>query len=1020
MPAVADSRSVHQMGSPGEALAYLQETALAYLHSEFVAGAGEQGIVFLKNKLAQTLSLLMLQTYSLTSSYTFLSALIALSRTHPGAEGEAQPLNAMSTDLLLRVLHDLSLSLGSDVTLRSVRTKERLQRDAVVRDEIRSHHAASIAELLWKVLEDALRALSELGDSSDPRTLSRATAPGLAQVAMAVVGDYVSWIDIGLVVTVHTVPVLYNALQHTQHVQLRCVTADTLCEIVAKGMKPADKLALVQALNLGEVISSLEGSTRGAKGDDDARAEFREHLAKLANALCTELCKVAEDTAGAEAETRDAAQAMLMDALPLVLAMLLDEYDEPTEQVLPCIHQVLGLFKKSKRRAGGTSEQDASGLTAAQHEFIARLITLALQKLQFDPEFEWEDSSLVGGAADPDADEAEEDEEHLVKFHELRKQLQVILGAIAALDEPLVSSTTHSLVGSTLSAGDPAQLPWERAELALYATFSCGEVLASIRGNKVGLGPHSYVRLPEGPGKARNLRQSVSVYQSLPPNTLGEILQLLFRSNIAAHAHPVVQLQYFECAVRYASCFQLWPDLIPGALSAFLGERGLRHERAGMRRRINYLFYRFVREIRTAMPSEYVPKLLEGMQDCFQVRAVLPAATPEEDPLQKATERASAFDSQLYLFDTAGLLIAQLGQAPGEQVMLLKAITTPLGEQLHQAVQSFGADAQNLQAVLQAHHLILALSTLAKGFPDYDASRASEPGWIAEFKELTEKILLALTALNQFLIIREAARGAFARIVASTGPAVLPYIPTLINALVNEVGEAELVDLLGFFGLIINKYKENVRGVMDDLFTVLVNRIFSFLNQGVQGTDDAVRRIDTEKAYFALISSLISAGLDGVLLSEKNQPQLETVLQSLVYYAANAEPASERAAVNVLTRLVGLWGRAPGGGAPAVLPGFEQFMYTAMLPLVFQVPSKPEFDTSDAQSQMVFSELCGLLKTMQQARGDEFIQYLTTVYLPGVQCPEELALELAQNVQALDAKQLKRYLQGFIAKSCGA
>ena len=269
------------------------------------------------------------------------------------------------------------------------------------------------------------------------------------------------------------------------------------------------------------------------------------------------------------------------------------------------------------------------------------------------------------------------------------------------------------------------------------------------------------------------------------------------------------------------------------------------------------------------------------MQDCFQVRAVLPAATPEEDPLQKATERASAFDSQLYLFDTAGLLIAQLGQAPGEQVMLLKAITTPLGEQLHQAVQSFGADAQNLQAVLQAHHLILALSTLAKGFPDYDASRASEPGWIAEFKELTEKILLALTALNQFLIIREAARGAFARIVASTGPAVLPYIPTLINALVNEVGEAELVDLLGFFGLIINKYKENVRGVMDDLFTVLVNRIFSFLNQGVQGTDDAVRRIDTEKAYFALISSLISAGLDGVLLSEKNQPQLETVLQSL-------------------------------------------------------------------------------------------------------------------------------------------
>ena len=127
-----------------------------------------------------------------------------------------------------------------------------------------------------------------------------------------------------------------------------------------------------------------------------------------------------------------------------------------------------------------------------------------------------------------------------------------------------------------------------------------------------------------------------------------------------------------------------------------------------------------------------------------------------------------------------------------------------------------------------------------------------------------------MTALNRFSIVREAARGAFARIVTSAGPAVLPYIPTLIHALVHQVTEAELVDLLNFFGLITHKYKDNVRSVMDDVFGVLVTRIFSFLNQGIQGTDDMVRRSDTERAYFGLVHALLSAGLDDVLVSEKN------------------------------------------------------------------------------------------------------------------------------------------------------
>ena len=230
-----------------EVLTLLQESALAYLQSEFVSGQGEQGIPFMKNKLAQTLSLLIVQTYSLTSSYTFLTAMLSMCTAHPMADDKS--INVVSADLAMRVLHDMSLSLGSDVTLRSVRGKERLQRDAIVRDEIRAHHAASLAELLWRVIQDSLHALQQGADgSASPRHLNAVTAGPLASLAMAVVGDYASWIDIGLVVTMETVQILYSALD-APHMPLRYATADTLCEIVSKGMKPVSYTHLTLPTN---------------------------------------------------------------------------------------------------------------------------------------------------------------------------------------------------------------------------------------------------------------------------------------------------------------------------------------------------------------------------------------------------------------------------------------------------------------------------------------------------------------------------------------------------------------------------------------------------------------------------------------------------------------------------------------------------------------------------------------------------------------------------------------------------
>lgn len=66
----------------------------------------------------------------------------------------------------------------------------------------------------------------------------------------------------------------------------------------------------------------------------------------------------------------------------------------------------------------------------------------------------------------------------------------------------------------------------------------------------------------------------------------------------------------------------------------------------------------------------------------------------------------------------------------------------------------------------------------------------------------------------------------------------------------------------------------------------------------------------------------------------------------------------------MLNKLLNLWVKpyrapdapAPANGAsttPSPVPGFEQFLYSNAVKLCFEVPLKPSFDYSDAQSFQV-------------------------------------------------------------------
>jgi len=93
-----------------------------YIQRQFINGDGEQALPYLRNKLVQTIFLLFFQSYP-NSWPDFFKDFARLIRQDP------QHLNPRTTDLYLRLLHEISSEL-SDAFLRINKSPERLAKDA--------------------------------------------------------------------------------------------------------------------------------------------------------------------------------------------------------------------------------------------------------------------------------------------------------------------------------------------------------------------------------------------------------------------------------------------------------------------------------------------------------------------------------------------------------------------------------------------------------------------------------------------------------------------------------------------------------------------------------------------------------------------------------------------------------------------------------------------------------------------------------------------------------------------------
>jgi exportin-T len=172
-----------------------------------------------------------------------------------------------------------------------------------------------------------------------------------------------------------------------------------------------------------------------------------------------------------------------------------------------------------------------------------------------------------------------------------------------------------------------------------------------------------------------------------------------------------------------------------------------------------YLFHRFIKELRNEIPADISPNILDSMRDLLVIVAEIPE--PEEPEMDILTEaiRNSSFDSQLYLFESVGILCSLISKTPAEQSTVLLSLVKPLMDDLSVSFQAFRTNgASDLVSVVKVHHIIMALGNIAKGFPDYPTSTPQNGITLLMevFVEMTQAILVCLKAMNVFKPIRDA------------------------------------------------------------------------------------------------------------------------------------------------------------------------------------------------------------------------------------------------------------------------
>ncbi|CCE65994.1 hypothetical protein TPHA_0O00220 [Tetrapisispora phaffii CBS 4417] len=878
----------------------------------------------------------------------------------------------------------------------------------------------------------------------------KTNASKLANLTLACIGNYISWINVTLIVNQNYIDVIYSFMDYNT-TKIAC--SQCLIEIISKKMKPLEKLQLLNMLNLTEkLITNKEKNFT-----DNEDLEIIEQLAKLTSCVGLEYSIILEQcnennsnnnnnsssnnsnnnnglsTTDADqnldqiAVTAD--QQILTEVAPLVLKFFIHEYDSVTEQCFDFISQYLNFLKKIFAIGGkpGTAisiNSKKQPLDQEHSSFLVSLINGIFKKMKID------------------SDTVDVDDDSIQEFNDtIRSKLKNFQDVIAIINPNLYLEQISNNITACLSAKY-----WPDMELAIFQMHNLSE---SIRNNLFGLNKSD---ISTSPATA----------------VMGKFLHILLTSsNLFSIDNRYVQILFFELVVRHYTF--LTPEIRDelSLLNIFCSEFGMFNRVEKVRVRVWYLFTRFIKTTKPKLSTVVLTQIVSKISPLLVIEPVQLNANGSED-LNNVT-----FDNQLYIFEGVGLLI---GANSDYNYDILDQVLTPLFTELEKCIstQSQTLNQQNQHVILQSHHILMAVGTIARGthiglVPENQVNNALvnekyiHKSLIEKFSNIAEVVLVTFSYFNKHETIRDASRFTFARLIPILNNGIVSYANKLIYLfLESELKVIELNDFLGFLGQMLHTFHqdESFYKLFDELLTIIIEKIHILLDQldtenndgynltsasnsgakdsnmsgkTVVVTDSFRDRILLKKAYYTFLQTLVTNNVTSLLLTQRNRSVLPTILTDLLEYSPQEiqETYIMKLALSVIHNFIKCFGSGActdnldrHANEVGKLDGLNEFFITKTIPLMFEIPFKPEykFDIKDGSCRVMACDISRILKELciqsggQDITSNPALKYLTEIYFPQIQLPSEISLELIQALVNQDMKPFEKYFVSLITR----
>jgi exportin-T len=246
-----------------EGLQYIKQILLDYVRTTYAPVSTVSDSAMIQNKLSQVITLLFVALYT-TSWQTFFDDLMFLGKSSPNGAWDNLP----GIQFFMRT----SASVHDEVAdVLIPRTPQEGRRNIMIKDCVRERDMRKLV-IAWQEI------MEQLKDKNSQ----------VVEMGLRVIGRWVSWIDISLVVNELMLSQLFQFMDFGGTVRDAAISA--LTEIVGKKMKGPDKLDLISFLNVGQIVAQIvQSPALQDQKADDYDTELAEGTAKLINTATMDL-----------------------------------------------------------------------------------------------------------------------------------------------------------------------------------------------------------------------------------------------------------------------------------------------------------------------------------------------------------------------------------------------------------------------------------------------------------------------------------------------------------------------------------------------------------------------------------------------------------------------------------------------------------------------------------------------------------------------------------------------------------